>query len=128
MVGYTLAYENEQRQASKNQNVITKIFSKKVEGKGCGNLDKTKPGEATGEAKRSGGGDGRLEAASRVFEEGRPAEASHRGEGEGLEETDDPETAQEVSESESGESEWSRASKVKWPKNQRKVRWTKDRG
>ena len=122
------AYENERRQASKNQNVITRFFLKKVEGKGCGNPDKTKPGEATGEAKRSGGGDGRVEAASRVLEEGRLAEASHRGEDEGLEETDDPYTAREVSGSESGESKWSGASKVKWPKNQQKVRWPKRPG
>ena len=44
---------------------------------------------------------------------------------EGPEETDDQETAREVSESESGESEWSGASKVKWPKNQQKVRGAK---
>ena len=98
------ACENERRQAAKNQNVITKFFSKKVEGQGRRKPEEKKPGVATGEAKRSRGGDGRVEAASRVLEEGRPAEASHRGEGEGLEETDDPETAREVSESKSGDS------------------------
>ena len=122
------AHENEQRQAAKSQNVITKFFPKKAERKGRGNPDKTKSGEATGEAKRCGGGDRAPEAMSRVIEEERPAGVRHGDKVEGPEETNDQETAREVSESESGESEWSGASKVKWPKNQRKVRWPKRPG
>ena len=106
------ACENECRQAAKNQSVITKFFSKRVEGHGGGKPGAKRLGSAVGEAKRSGDSDERAVVTKLVVEEVNLMVGNDRGKGKKMKETDVPGIAQEFLESKSKESEWGAQSKM----------------
>ena len=62
-------YENECRQTKKNQNIMTKFFSKRVVADVGGELGEEGKGSAVIDGKRSGGSDDRTECATQVLME-----------------------------------------------------------